>query len=104
MDLNKDTALNIIFAAIDEINSTLEDTKKLEKSADAIIFGPGGRIDSLGLVNLVMSCEQLFYEMAGQEVLLASEAAMSRRNSPYLCADTLADYAVEIVAAGNKDA
>jgi len=82
---------------------TLEETKKLERSADAIIFGPGGQIDSLGLVNLVMSCEQLFYEMAGQEILLASESAMSRRNSPYLCADTLADYAVEIVASGSQN-
>ncbi|MEM8935004.1 MAG: hypothetical protein AAGC77_01195 [Pseudomonadota bacterium] len=96
MSFDKQTALNAIYAAIDEINETLEDGQRLDKSPNEIIFGDGGKVDSVGLVNLVMATEQQLYDLAGQEVLLASEAAMSRKRSPYRSVDALADYAVEV--------
>lgn len=97
MILDKPAALTAIYAAIDEINMSLEDDKKLPKSPDAPIFGQDGVADSLTLVNLVMAVENHLYDLIGAEVLLASENAMSRRKSPYRSASALAEYAVEVV-------
>lgn len=96
MILTKANALMAVFSAIDEVNVTLPDEKKLTRAPDAIIFGPEGIADSVTLVNLVMAVENQLYDLLGTEILLASENAMSRRKSPYRCADALADYAVEI--------
>ena len=104
MSLTKETALQAIYSAIEEMNATLEPEKQLQKSADAIIYGPESQLDSIGLVNLVMAVEQQLYDVLGQEVLLASEAAMSRRRSPYRSADALADYAIEVVNGGGEQA
>ncbi len=98
MTISKQAALNAIYAAIDEINLSLDETERLEKSEATIIFGEGGKIDSVGLVNLVMATEQYLYDETGCELLLASEAAMSRRRSPYRSVGALADYAVEVSA------
>lgn len=96
MSLDRQTALDAIFAAIDEVNEDLEEGAKLERSPETLLFGADSQLDSILLVNLVSSAEQQIFDLTGQEVLLASEAAMSRRNSPYRSAGTLADYAVEV--------
>ena len=70
----------------------------LERSEDTILFGEGAALDSLNLVNLVMMVEQNIMMETGAEVLLASEAAMSRKRSPYRSVKALADYAAEVAA------
>ena len=98
MSLDRQTALDAIFAAIDEVNEDLEEGAKLQRSPETLLFGAEAQLDSILLVNLVSSAEQHLFDMTGQEILLASEAAMSRRNSPYRSAETLADYAVEVAS------
>jgi hypothetical protein len=97
MGLTRSVALSAVYSAIDEINLSLDDDKKLPRSPDTVIFGPSGMVDSVTLVNLVMAAETHLFELTGKEVLLASEDAMSRRKSPYRSASALADYAVEVV-------
>lgn len=98
MSLEKDQAIQAIFNAIDELNPQLDEDKQLEKKADALIFGEGAPLDSLDLVNLVMAAEQHIMDLTGDEVVLASETAMSRKRSPYRSVDALAKYAVEVAA------
>ena len=43
----------VIFAAVDEVNQQLRRAQRLEKSPATVISGEGGRLDSLGLVNLI---------------------------------------------------
>ena len=45
-----------------------------------------------------MMVEQNIMMDTGAELLLASEAAMSRKRSPYRSVASLADYAVEVAA------
>jgi len=63
-----------------------------------ILFGPGGRLDSLGLVNLLADVEMAVSEEFGCEIVLASERAMSRQYSPFRTAEALAAFAAELVA------
>ncbi len=97
MPLSRDQAVTAIYEAIDELNPQL-DGITLERSEETILFGDGAALDSLNLVNLVMMVEQNIMMETGEEVLLASEAAMSRKRSPYRSVKALAEYATEVAA------
>jgi len=65
---------------------------------NTVIFGPGGTLDSLGLVNFLADLEYRLAEAYGRELVLASERAMSRSRSPFRDVDTLAAYIVELLS------
>ncbi|MBU1288429.1 MAG: hypothetical protein KJ871_11960 [Alphaproteobacteria bacterium] len=96
MSLQRNDALQAIYSAIQEMNSQLKAERQLSATEDMLIYGEGAPLDSLDLVNLIMSVEQHIMDLTGEELVLASESAMSRKRSPYRSVSALADYAVEI--------
>ena len=100
MSLTRDQAIQAVYNAIEALNPQLEDQAQLSASENALIFGEGAPLDSLGLVNLVMAVEQHIMDLTGDELVLASESAMSRKRSPYRSVGALADYAVEVASEG----
>ncbi len=62
------------------------------------IFGPGGILDSLDLVNFLADLEYRIAEEFDRQVVLASEIAMSRSRSPFRDVAALTDYIVELLA------
>lgn len=96
MSLNFDTALSAVQAAVREINLSLPEEKQLSEDPQATLFGDGSDLDSMGLVNVVMAAEQHISDETGEDIVLASEAAMSRKRSPYRSIHALAEYAVEV--------
>lgn len=84
--------IQAIFSAVDEVNQQLPKEQQLEKSIDTVLFGQSGRLDSLGLVNLIVTTEQRIEEEFGVPITLANERAMSQNNSPFKTIGTLADY------------
>lgn len=101
MSVDREAIVTAIYAAIDELNASLEPERQLSKSEDTPLFGQGA-LDSLQLVNLVMAAEQQILERLDLSVVLASEAAMSRKRSPYRCVGALADFALEAAQAGHQ--
>lgn len=98
MSLNFNTALSVIQGAVQEINLSLPADKQLSEDPDAVLFGDGSALDSMGLVNVVMAAEQHISDETGEDIVLASEAAMSRKRSPYRSIHALAEYAVEVTS------
>lgn len=88
---------DVLYAVVDEAKGSIESAKNLEKKPDAILFGADG-LNSLGLVSFVVMAEEKVDELTDIELTLASEKAMSRRNSPFLTLQTLADYIQECLA------
>lgn len=87
----------LIFNVVDEINQQLPKDNQLKKSTDTIIFGKSGVLDSLGLVNFIVSTEQKIEEELGTTISLTDEKAMSQKNSPFKSIGTLADYIISIL-------
>ncbi|WP_269526925.1 hypothetical protein [Coraliomargarita parva] len=56
---------------------------------DSPLYGTGGTLDSMALVNLIADLEDAVSEQWGQSITLADEKAMSAKNSPYRTAETL---------------
>ena len=81
--IEKDKISEVIFDAIDELNEQLPEEQRLEKNLDTILIGEDGKIDSLGLVNLIVLIEQKIEEDFGIYISLADESDTSREGNPF---------------------
>jgi len=93
----RDQVLAVIYAAVDELNELQPLEGRLEKTPEAVLFGRAAKIDSLGLVNLLVATEQRLNDAFGVALTLADEKAMSQRNSPFRSVGSLADYIVTLL-------
>jgi acyl carrier protein len=71
---------------------------------DLELLGPGSPLDSIGLVTLIVDVEERVADECNANVTLASESAMSRRQSPFRTVGTFADYVSELVNDTNPNA
>lgn len=69
------------------------DVEKIDSSTR--LMGSGGLFDSLDLVNFIVEVEEVLQDDFDIEVTLTDERAMSRRTSPFINAETLANFIVE---------
>jgi hypothetical protein len=85
------------------LNAVLEHCKEsgieveIDKGENLRLFGGESLLDSLGLVSLIVSIEELIEEQFDKSVILADEKAMSRRTSPFAKVSYLVDYIYEII-------
>ena len=56
------------------------------------LYGRNGLLDSMGLVNLVVTLEEVIQDKYGVSVNLADEHAMSRSKSPFRTVESFAEY------------
>ncbi len=82
----------VIFESIDDLNSQMTDEGHLEKSMETALYGQKSKLDSFGLVNLIVDIEQRIQDELGFSVDLADEKALSQKNSPFLTINSLSDY------------
>jgi D-alanine--poly(phosphoribitol) ligase subunit 2 len=93
----EDKINGLLFDVIDEVNEQLDDSRKITRSTETVLFGEGGTLDSLGLVNFIVETEQRIHETFGVSVALADERAMSQRSSPFRSIQSLADYIASLL-------
>lgn len=84
--------IEVIFAAIDNFNPLLPPERQLEKSTDTVLFGKSGKLDSLGLVNLIVEVEQKIEDEFSVSLTIADERALSQKVSPFKTVGYLGDY------------
>lgn len=94
--MSREQIESTVLAAVDEVNLTLPENMKLEPTPDAVVFGRGGKLDSLGLVNFILAVEERLYADLAMEVSLADERAMSQTRSPFRSISSLVDYIQEL--------
>ena len=90
--MSKDQVIALIYHVIDTFNAHYADQYHLEKSEDTVLFGIGGVLDSLGLVNFILAVEEKIEETEGRPMVLADARAVSQKNSPFRTVKTLAEY------------
>lgn len=80
---------------IDSVREYLESEEaEIEVNEDVVLFGTGGIVDSMGLVNIIVDIESKFLD-EGFEVSLTSERAVSRQTSPFKTVSTLIEFIAE---------
>lgn len=101
--MSKARILEAIYRAVDEINEHLPKVRILDKSPDTVLFGSSGKLDSLGLVGLIVAVEQNIQEDFRTAITLADERALSQQNSPFRTITSLSEY-ISLLLADNENA
>jgi acyl carrier protein len=76
-------------AALNELRSA---QTRFRTTDDMALYGAGGVLDSLELVNLVVDLEQRLDEEMGAIVTLTDEKAVSQRHSPFRSVPALVEF------------
>ncbi len=96
----RDKILDVVTKTIDELNKELGYDSLKSPSLDTILYGNDGELDSLSLVLLISAIEAAICDAFDTSVVLASEKAMSMRQSPYRSVGALVEFIeAELVAA-----
>ena len=85
-----DRALALVYDAIDVVNRQLPAANRLSKTPETVIVGPGGALDSLGVINLVLAVEEKA-SAGGTHVRLLDED-MLLEQSPLRTVDTISRF------------
>ncbi|MUG45275.1 hypothetical protein [Paenibacillus woosongensis] len=88
-----ETALNLIYDAMDEANHYQQDGYYLVKSERTPLSGKGTVLDSIGFVSFILCVEERIIDQFGSiPHTLLDEKVFSAPNSPFMTVSTLADY------------
>ena len=82
----------MLFSVIDELNQLRPTEEHLEKDLETPLAGDFGRLDSTGLINLIVVTEQKTAEELSMPILLTDDRTMSQVNQVFRTLGTLADY------------
>ena len=91
--------LNIVLDAMRSTNLAREPADQLEVSALAPVFGPGSRLDSIGLVALLIDIEEALASR-GMNVTLSDARAVSRSRSPFRDVPSLVQHISNVLSSG----
>jgi D-alanine--poly(phosphoribitol) ligase subunit 2 len=86
------TIENVVINTVREINEQLPQEQQLGQSTETVLYGKNGKLDSLGLVNLLVIIEQNIEDEFDVSITIADERAMSQKHSPFRTIGSLADY------------
>ena len=89
--MRPDAVEQIVLDALRNANLARDPSAQLVVAPGAPIFGPDSRLDSLGLVALLLDIEDGLRAI-GCEVLLSDERAMSQKRSPFRSVPALVAY------------
>jgi acyl carrier protein len=82
----------IVLEALKELNAQRGAHEQVSDSPDAPLFGAVAKLDSLGLVTLLLEIEDRIRQRHGVSLTLADERAMSEKRSPFRTLAALGEY------------
>jgi D-alanine--poly(phosphoribitol) ligase subunit 2 len=87
--------VDAVNSAVDDLNEILDPDERIGKSPDEALIGNDARLDSLGLVNLIVLVEEKIQQKFGVGITLVDERAMSQSKSPFRTLGSLAEFVEE---------
>ena len=86
-------AEEIVYTAIDEINSDFDDKAQfIEKNDEFPLLGEEGTIDSLTFLNLIVCIEGKIQAQNYRSVVLVNEHTLSGKEHPFKTVGSLIEY------------
>ncbi len=90
--ITTDSIVTAIHAAITEMNLHLPKNRQIEEDPQTVLFGAGGRLDSLGLANFIIIMEQQLEQSLGMRIDLTEDDPFSPETGHFRTLGTLARY------------
>jgi acyl carrier protein len=91
-----DAVLTVIYESISDLNLQLPVERRIERSSSTVLFGPGGKLDSLALANFIVIAEQKLEERYGFHVNLTADDPFSLTTGHFRTLHSLAAYVSEL--------
>jgi acyl carrier protein len=97
--MDKTVAISIVTACLkDGLEQAGTPLEKIDE--ETVIVGPDAVLDSIGVVSLIVDIEQRLQMDHDIAVTLASEKAMSQKNSPFRTVGVLATHIIDSIEQG----
>ena len=96
--MNQPDVLAAVLEAVAEYNEQLDEDYKLDLTPETRLLGKSSKLDSFGLVNLIILVEEKLNDKFDRSITLADERAMSQEHSPFRSVQSLADYASNLLS------
>jgi acyl carrier protein len=95
-----DWILKVIYESVSELNLQLSEGQRIEKSPATVLFGAGGKLDSLALANFIVITEQKLEERFGCRVDLTQDDPFSPTTGHFGTIRSLATYVSQLALPG----
>jgi acyl carrier protein len=86
------SAQQVVLLAIEDLNGLLPREQRVTAAPETKLLGEGSTLDSLALVNLIVSLEQRVEEATGVALTLVADDALFQPHGPLASVGTLTDY------------
>ncbi|MDZ4721631.1 MAG: hypothetical protein SH847_24465 [Roseiflexaceae bacterium] len=90
--IDRATSVQVVIASLREVLDQAGEPIPEQLDEETVLVGNTAVLDSLGVVSLIVEVEQRLEMDHNISVTLASDKAMSQRNSPFRTVGVLADY------------
>ena len=94
---DQEKLVQAIFAAVDALNDQLPKGVRVAKSLEAPLYGQGGHLESIDLVNLIIEVEEKVKDAFDVSITIADDRAVSSRNSPFVTLGALTNHVSELI-------
>ena len=91
---------SLIHQAIEEVNQQLEENQMIDNDPGTVLLGPTAIIDSLTLINLIVTLEQMAEERYGVELSLSSDVSLLSDSHHFNTIGSLTDYVSTLLPQG----
>jgi acyl carrier protein len=71
--IEKQDIQNAVFEAMEQVNRLLPRNLRLNKSLDELLVARDSKLDSLGLINFLVGCEEQIEIKTGKKIILTGE-------------------------------
>jgi acyl carrier protein len=95
--MEQERVQEVVYRAIDSMNSQLPDGAPIEKSPDAPLYGGSSSLESLDFVTLIMEVEEKVRDEFGVELTIADENLLSKEKSPFTTVGNLTKYLTRLL-------
>ena len=94
--------LKVLYESISDLNFQLRQHQRIEKSPHEQLFGPGSKLDSLGLANFIVIVEQKLYDALGFRIDLTENDPFSPDTSHFRTMESLANHISDLASKRSK--
>lgn len=91
----------IINIAINEINESSDDGILIVNDPKTLLLSEGSDVDSLTLVNLLITIERVAEEQTGKTITLVDESTLEAEKSPFSNIESLTLYLTSLISRNN---
>ena len=95
--MSTERIIGAVGLAIDKINRSRQIDRKLGKSLESVLLGPGGNLDSLALVSLIIGVEEKIEEEFEITVTITDDLVMSGELSPFRTVGSLVEHIAGLI-------